>query len=662
MHAHALRDITLHLAASLDFIMGVLVLWKKPKSSRYIAFFLLAVAVGLWTLEVDYFLIVKSTDAALFWIHAVAITITLIAVTFYHLVHTFKYDNIHQYKYKILIAYVLSVCVGVGYFIPNFYIKNILIHPWGKENILGPGYYVVYFIYGLYLILGFKNLIIAAKRGDSPKQNQVKYLIYSTIFAFIWGSYFNWVLVLFGNYKYIWVGPYSSFIWIAATFYSIIKHRLLDINIIAKKTTIYTLLSACIVGIYVTIILVFETLFQKFTGYTSLLVRILAGFIIAVSFQPLRNRIELIMDKIFFRTKYDYQKTLLNFSQSLSAILDLRMLLDLLIKVTTSTLKIKKASVMLYNKTTEAYFITSQVGLPATCRNWKFNMESKLISWLINEKKIAVRSNFYKKPLSILDFHIISEMRLLRSAVSIPLIYKQEIIGILNIGEKLSGEDYSAQDLELLDTLGSESAIAISNANLYNSLEKNYLQTIQALAQAIEAKDRSTRGHSERVTKLAIEIARELNINRENIEILQYASILHDIGKIAVEEEILNKPGKLTEAEYERIKIHPVKGEEIIGPITFLDNVKPIIRHHHERFDGKGYPDQMKGNEIPLLARILSVADVFDALVSDRPYRVFRMSHEEALAEIQKCSGTQFDPEIVQTLTQMFQSNKINLS
>ncbi|MDD5655265.1 MAG: HD domain-containing protein, partial [Candidatus Omnitrophica bacterium] len=310
----------------------------------------------------------------------------------------------------------------------------------------------------------------------------------------------------------------------------------------------------------------------------------------------------------------------------------------------------------------DSFFITSYIGLPPSCRNWKFNMQSKLISWLTNEKKTAVRTNFHRKPLSILDFHIIAEMRLLRSAISIPLLYKQEIVGILNLGEKLSGEHYSGQDLELLDTLGTESAIAISNANLYNTLEKNYLQTIQALAQAIEAKDRSTRGHSERVTKLAIEIARELNINRENIETLQYASILHDIGKIAVEEEILNKPGKLTEAEYERIKTHPAKGEEIIAPITFLEKARPIIRHHHERFDGKGYPDQMKGTEIPLLARILSVADVFDALVSDRPYRVFRMSNEEALAEIQKCSGTQFDPDIVQILSQMFASNKITLA
>jgi len=173
-----------------------------------------------------------------------------------------------------------------------------------------------------------------------------------------------------------------------------------------------------------------------------------------------------------------------------------------------------------------------------------------------------------------------------------------------------------------------------------------YLSTIQALAAAIEAKDPYTSGHSERVTKYALAISIELGLAEEDVQQIMYASILHDIGKIGVSEDILGKKGKLEPEEFKKIQQHTTIGANIISSISMLESIIPIIVHHHEAFDGKGYPFNKEDEEIPLGARIIAVADAYDAMTSDRPYRK-AMSKEEAIKEVRRCSGTQFDPEIV---------------
>jgi HD-GYP domain-containing protein (c-di-GMP phosphodiesterase class II) len=204
----------------------------------------------------------------------------------------------------------------------------------------------------------------------------------------------------------------------------------------------------------------------------------------------------------------------------------------------------------------------------------------------------------------------------------------------------------------MLTTLADEAGIAIDNAQLYEDQKRTYLETVQALAQAIEASDEYTRGHSDRVTKFAIQIARELKLSRTLIDTLKFACILHDVGKIGIIKDVLNKPGKLNDAEFNIIKMHPALGEQIIAPVAFLTPIRPIVRHHHERFDGRGYPDGLIGENIPYLSRIIAVADTYDAMTSERPYRP-ALSTEIALAEIKRCSGTQFDPEVVKAFLEI---------
>ena len=192
---------------------------------------------------------------------------------------------------------------------------------------------------------------------------------------------------------------------------------------------------------------------------------------------------------------------------------------------------------------------------------------------------------------------------------------------------------------------------------LQKSLEKTYLDTVMALAQAVEAKDPKIKDHLERSIRYATLIGKELGLKREEMEALKFGAILHDIGKIGVNGNILFKKGPLTPEEYERIKKHPEMGVRIINGVDFLQRVEPIIRYHHERYDGKGYPEGKKGEEIPLLARIMSVVDAYEAMTSDRPYKK-AMSREEAKRELLREKGKQFDPLIVDIFLKKLEEEK----
>jgi len=217
---------------------------------------------------------------------------------------------------------------------------------------------------------------------------------------------------------------------------------------------------------------------------------------------------------------------------------------------------------------------------------------------------------------------------------------------VLNITDKEDNQTFSDEDLDILTIFSEQAAIAIENAIVYQNLESYYIETIQALANAIEAKDEYTRGHSERVTIYALELAEELHYSDEDLRILRFGGILHDVGKIAIEHAILSKPSKLTDDEFLSMKKHPVVGSDIVQSIKFLQPCLQIIRNHHERLDGKGYPDQISEKEIPENVRIITIADAFDAMTSKRPYRD-ALSTTEAIRRLQLDAGTQFDAHLV---------------
>ncbi|MBI5101436.1 MAG: response regulator [Nitrospirae bacterium] len=233
----------------------------------------------------------------------------------------------------------------------------------------------------------------------------------------------------------------------------------------------------------------------------------------------------------------------------------------------------------------------------------------------------------------------------IRSSLLVPLVTKGETIGLLDIGSTFHGRLAPAH-LSAGENIASQITVALENARLYEDLQQLLVGTITSLAEAIDAKSPWTNGHSARVTKYAMELGRELGLKGRELEWLRLAGLLHDVGKIGTYDIVLDKPGKLTEEEFELVKKHPRKGAEILTPIKQLLDVIPGVLHHHERYDGKGYPYGLKAEDIPLQARILCIADSYDAMTADRPYRT-AAGRDYALSEIRRGSGTQFDPELI---------------
>ncbi len=364
-------------------------------------------------------------------------------------------------------------------------------------------------------------------------------------------------------------------------------------------------------------------------------------------------------------------------------------LIRLIIRTIVRNLKVSYAGVFLYQQEKKVYVLTVSGGrigikipaglvkLPPSSPLVKFFLDSsyqldgdnylivkKIKGWL--RRKKVKESSRYKKFFT----ELIQQLSSIKTEVALPIFFRDELLGILILGEKLSKKRFISEELIFLSILSSDVAMAIRNASLFENLrlqlEKNqklFLQTISALAEAIEAKDKYTIGHTERVVDLSLKIAYQLRKMRkiknwDKFERdLKVAALLHDIGKIGIPETVLNKPVSLTEEEWKFIKKHPLIGVEILSPIKNLKEVISAIKYHHERYDGGGYPEGIKGKKIPLIAAIIAVADAYDAMISDRPYRK-ALSSNRAKKEIKRNKGSQFHPQVVEAFLKVFSNGR----
>lgn len=245
------------------------------------------------------------------------------------------------------------------------------------------------------------------------------------------------------------------------------------------------------------------------------------------------------------------------------------------------------------------------------------------------------------------------------SAMCVPLLHQQEILGVLYVDTRGTANAFVSGDLELLVALAGPSAIAIKNAQYVRMLEQAYQDTLIVLANAIEMRDHYTVGHTWRVTNFSVEIAKELGWSEEKVKEVQMGGVLHDVGKIAVDDAILRKPGKLTDEEYAKMKVHPERGARLLEDVAFLHPLIPYCLYHHEHFNGRGYPFGLAGEAIPIEGRLVAVADTFDALTSNRPYRK-GFAPEVAIEEIERGKGTQFDPQMADALVRAYRAGKID--
>lgn len=395
--------------------------------------------------------------------------------------------------------------------------------------------------------------------------------------------------------------------------------------------------------------------------------------------------------------KIDFKRELEQASKSMIMVHDPKLLIKLIVRTIVQKLHLKHAAVIVYDPEKSSYVLDisrGQAGMKVPAGFARFSQESPLInlftqkefnslmlnrsailtddiSRLIWKESVVPKEDCYGHNAMDLLYKIDEQMRTLNTVACVPAYYQRKLMAILLLGEKKEGSKFLQEELDFFAALASDAAMAIRNAQLFTSLKKEarrnrelFIQTIVVLGSAIEAKDAYTRGHTERVTKYTLAIARQMVTNgstdfSENFfENLYIAGMLHDIGKIGVKEAILNKEGKLSPAEYEEMKSHTILGAQMVQPLNLPKECLDGIRYHHENFDGSGYPQGLKGAEIPISASIVAVADAFDAITTDRPYRKGRLKHE-AVEVIVQASGRQFNPIVVKGLVELFEAGKI---
>lgn len=348
--------------------------------------------------------------------------------------------------------------------------------------------------------------------------------------------------------------------------------------------------------------------------------------------------------------------TLCHITEVINSSLEIEEVLDSVMEIVIEVMNAERGFIMLIEPESEKLLVVVARNIEKeTIEGQNFQVSRSIIEEVIKTRKPVLTTDASTDQR--FDGSVSVRLFGLHSVLCVPILYKHIPKGVIYLDNKFQVGVFTQKEMIMLESIANLAAIAIENARLFKSLQKSYKDAINALSNAILARDEYTRGHSEMVSYYSTLIAREIKLPDEMIQELNLASLLHDVGKIGISDTILLKPGSLSEEEKEALEKHARIGSDIIDPMEIPENVKKAIKHHQERYDGGGYPDGLKGEEIPLLARIIAAADAFHAMVSDRVYRK-AMPFEEAKLELLHGSGMQFDPKIVATFLRIVEQKQ----
>ncbi len=401
-------------------------------------------------------------------------------------------------------------------------------------------------------------------------------------------------------------------------------------------------------------------------------------------------------------TSYDYQEALKNAAKTMVRVKNPRRLLKMIARFIVREVGLTHASILMFDQLKSRYiFVDSQGSHRIPVNLVKLDQSNPLIHWFSHkERKLKLNKDFLSLPelsswindsevtdrrtaLKTLLLQLRDVMETLKVTVCVPGFYKDELLGVLLLGAKLKGDPFSLEEISFFQTLANDASMTIKTAEYRENLlaknielekqkqelerrlqeiaelrkkeQETYYQIVMSLAAEVNAKDPYTAGHLEGVERLGVMTAHEMGYDMagRKKDILVASLHLHDVGKIGIPDNILMKPASLTDEEWKIMRQHPVKGAKILEPLTGFKEVANVVLHHHENFDGTGYPDGLRGEEIPLEARIVAVVDAFHAIVSKRCYSKGRPI-DVAFQELERCAGTQFDPHVVHAFVKAY--------
>jgi putative nucleotidyltransferase with HDIG domain len=809
------------LAVLLYGGLFIVVTLSRPLTEAKRIFRLYLVAMVFWSIAA--LLVYVDQTRSLLWFRMMSLGGLMTLVPVFRLSRSLI--NVRNYWDMAIFLFVLLAIVlslGTDLVFEEAHVEAGVIH-----SEFGLLFYPLVMFPGVGIMLYSLFIMIRTYRRsyDPIEQNRLLYLILG-IGAMVLASSLNIVPAL-GRYP---VDIATNSIAALLFFFAILRYQLLDVRVVIRQGLVYSFPTVIIGTAYFLVINFTLNLFNVYAGIESSLtvnieiyaLSLLVAVLTAIVAEPLRDRAQRIIDRMFFREKYDSWFLLQDLSERVARVLDIYEVTNLILTEVTSTLHIERAAFFLKDEDTGKFQLTSQVGLDPVL-NTSFRAGHPLVFWLSSNNVPITSEEMEVLP----QFHSIwkseqQDLERMGLELFIPISVQSQLVGIFTLGTKKSELAYSDEDIQLLSTVANQTAVAIENARLFTSeqnrrkeidtlydlshqlvdsddldtvlkvvtrhtvdniqvtyariltkevngsykcraiypeknledplrlgriesviaehyfnwslkkgesivihvtnpeleqeekdalflnhastlclcplrgvddnigimvlgefdivrgepfsttglrlinaiadyatsaiqramlheqLEENFLQTVISLANAMDARDSYTGDHSQRMAEMATQVGREMNLPETDLEAIHWAAILHDIGKIGVPDEILNKKGPLTKKEWAIMQEHPNIGAKIVAPVKFLSSVSPLIESHHEKYDGTGYPNGLAGEDIPLGSRIIAVVDAYVAIRDKRIYSDSH-THEEATAELRRCSGTQFDPVVVHT-------------
>ncbi len=669
-------DITIfHLPSFLTGLgtvfLGLFVLSQNRSSELSRSFFMLCLSVGIWQFGNVLSWASRSTYDTIFWGRVLYIGVSFIPSFYYHF--SVEFNKIKKRENLVPAIYLLSIFLML-FLLRNDFITGSYATRWGSHLVVGPSHKIYLLLWFTPLLLAFFNFNSGYRNAASSFEKQRR--------RFLFVSYAISALAavdFLPSYKIsipFPLGFIPMMFFIASSSYAIVRYRILDINVILKRVSIITFLAiAGAIFIYIASFYLQPNLVEIW-GEKWVFFPVSVSFLIGLSLFRLIAIVRDAEEKELSR-QFAYRHLLKRQAERFSRVRNMKELLIYLIRDLSSWVHLDYVGVMVWEDSTQSFVLVKDLKRTKKRKKvpigLKLAQDHPLLVEILRQRKPLVASElkYYLETkastLDEMDFitSITDEMQHLGAEITIPCFCEDKLLALVNLGRKLTPSNtITRDDLELFLSLSSHVGRTIQGFRLKDEKIQLIVASQNILITAIEAKDSYTRGHTDRVAGYSHLIGKRLEKLLRHypngLSNLKWAAQLHDVGKIGIPDTILLKKEPLGPKEWDVIREHPINGLNIVSPMRewLGDDICAGILHHHENYDGTGYPSHQKKDEIHLFARIIRVADAFDAMILDRPYRS-SLPKEDIIAELLKYKGTYFDPSIVNIMLELYNNGEI---
>ncbi len=641
----------------LTLLVILMVSGKRHVARRPFAMFL--VFMTAWGFFIFMMRATNDLSTAYFWEKLVFVAILSASLLFYRF--TLALTGIRPNNYFVYPLHI-AFFVVMGLIPTGLVVSGMQMMWYGKAPIIGP-LFMLYLLCAYVPIVRSAMILVKQIRRSRVFDDIVRYeYIMVGIGAMFFGATTDF-LPSMGINMYP-LGIIGNILFCVAATVAMLKHNLLEMKVVIRKATTYSLTSALIFGIFGAIIYILSHFFENFFNPVSMTIAVVAVFIAALVFQPTLTRFQHTVDRWFFRERYMHIQTLKHFTEETRGDLDLEQMGLSLVEAVAKSMRSHGVYLLLPSPVSGNYTVYQYSGQKSQGRlqfpaSGSFLAAVKQQDRLVDSNDIDVIPSF--SSISAHDRQLLQNNNI---ALMVPLRNNDHLAGILLLSHKSRHAPYTNEERRLLQTVAADIAGSIDSANRYENIKQKHTELqkaidgiIHAISLVVESRDPYTAGHQRRVAELAKAIAEEMRLSEWQVMGVYITGLLHDVGKVAVPTEILSKPGKINQNEFNMIKNHSKIGYDILQRIEFPWPVTQAILQHHERMNGTGYPAGLSGDEIIIEARIIGVADVVEAMSSHRPYRP-ALGLDSALDEIGRGSGIVYDADVVDACLSLLKKNE----